>query len=151
MDGLCSQRNRFGLQQQLGTGVLVQGGEGSASLSVLIICLRCSRDVLTLPHHGSIKAPKSCMGLKKTLKAKGRTSWRFRTELQWCCSVTATAIPWGNLITLFPSQGEGFKEPAVSDQPSEERHGIIGWFGLKGTFKCMPKLHLVHFTVYTHA
>lgn len=35
------------------------------------------------------------------------------------------------------SQGEGFKEPAVSDQPSEEKPGIMEWFGLKETFKCI--------------
>lgn len=104
----------------------MQWGEGTASLPVLSVQLRCSRDVLTLPHHGSTEAPKSFVGMQKTLEAKGKTSWRFRTELQWCCSVTATAIPWGNLITLFASQGEGFKEPAVNDQPPEERHGIIG-------------------------
>lgn len=57
-------------------------GKGSTSLPVLIVQLRCSRDVLTLPHHGSTEAPKSCVGLEKTLKAKEKNSWGLRTELQ---------------------------------------------------------------------
>lgn len=54
--------------------MLVKWGEGSSSLSVLIVQLRCSRDVLTLPHHGSTEAPKSCVEMDKTLEAKGKTA-----------------------------------------------------------------------------
>lgn len=78
---------------------------------------------LTLPHHGSTKAPNSCVGLEKTFKAK-------LVEVQNRVAVVLFSGRYSNSLGQpdnTASQGEGFKEPAVSDQPSEERHEIIEW------------------------